>query len=162
ALTIAASMVLSAVNAMTMTPARAASIFKDPKPGQSHEQHREALPWWSFGILGGLLVLWLLAPLVDARLHLVEQGGLTGIWLKVLTYAAYAVLFLPGAVVGGAIGWFAIRPVNWVLGWVFRGFNWGFDKLTAVYGQTVGWALRLSVIVLFVYVGLLGLTYFGF
>ncbi|HEX3315175.1 MAG TPA: efflux RND transporter permease subunit, partial [Gemmataceae bacterium] len=46
ALTIAVSMIISAVNAMTMTPARAASVFKDPKPGESHEHHKEALPWW--------------------------------------------------------------------------------------------------------------------
>ena len=34
ALTIAASMIISAINAMTMTPARATSIFRDPKPGE--------------------------------------------------------------------------------------------------------------------------------
>ena len=45
---------------------------------------------------------------------------------------------------------------------MFRGFNWGFDRATAVYGKTVGWALRLSVIVLVLYVGLIGLTGFGF
>ncbi len=33
---------------------------------------------------------------------------------------------------------------------------------TAAYGRAVGWALRLSVIVLLVYVGLIGLTGFGF
>jgi len=55
-----------------------------------------------------------------------------------------------------------IRPVNWVLGQFFRGFNWIFDRATAAYGRAVGWALRLSVIVLLVYVGLIGLTGFGF
>src|SRR6202042_308342 len=53
ALTIAASMIISAINAMTMTPARAAAIFGSRKHGVAG-QGREALPWWLFGILGGL------------------------------------------------------------------------------------------------------------
>ena len=55
-----------------------------------------------------------------------------------------------------------IRPVNWALGRFFRGFNWVFERTTQAYGKTVGWCLRLSVIVLLVYVGLIGLTGFGF
>ena len=70
--------------------------------------------------------------------------------------------FLPGAVAGGTLGWFVIRPVNWALGNFFRGFNWMFERTTQAYGKTVGWCLRLSVIVLLVYVGLIGLTGFGF
>ena len=60
------------------------------------------------------------------------------------------------------IGWFIIRPVNAVLGWFFRGFNRGFDRMTALYGATVGRMLRLSVVVLVVYGGLLALTYWQF
>jgi hydrophobe/amphiphile efflux-1 (HAE1) family protein len=74
----------------------------------------------------------------------------------------YFTLFLPGFVAGGAVGWFIIRPVNWVLGHFFRAFNWVFDRVTIVYGKTVGWALRLAVIVLLVYVGLIALTGYGF
>jgi multidrug efflux pump len=44
----------------------------------------------------------------------------------------------------------------------FRGFNWLFDRATKLYGRTVGWALRLSVIVLVMYVGLVALTGYGF
>ena len=40
----------------------------------------------------------------------------------------FVVFFVPGMVVGGLIGWFAIRPVNNVLGWLFRGFNRLFDR----------------------------------
>jgi len=74
----------------------------------------------------------------------------------------YLALFLPGALAGGALGWFLVRPVNWALGRFFRGFNWLFERTTQAYGKTVGWCLRLSVIVLIVYVGLIGLTGFGF
>src|SRR5947208_11396017 len=59
ALTIAASMIISAVNALTMTPARAASIFASRKPGLHEGQGKEALPWWFFGLLGGLATVWL-------------------------------------------------------------------------------------------------------
>ncbi len=62
ALTIAASMVISAINAMTMTPSRAVLIFKDVKHGgHGHEDTREALPWWGYAALLG----WLGASLLE-------------------------------------------------------------------------------------------------
>src|SRR5207245_2998630 len=70
ALTISASMIISAINAMTMTPARAASIFASRKPAQHGHQGKEALPWWFFGLLGGLATVWLLAPTLGIRLGL--------------------------------------------------------------------------------------------
>src|SRR4029077_16407365 len=76
ALTISASMILSAINAMTMTPARAASIFGSRKAGQHGDQGKEALPWWFFGLLGGLATIWLLeTPL---RVHLGLPSGAEG------------------------------------------------------------------------------------
>jgi multidrug efflux pump subunit AcrB len=167
ALTISVAMIISAINAMTMTPARAAWIFASRKPGLHGDQGKEALPWWSFILFGGLATVWLLAPTVGGWLGLPagEEGGEAGpagLKTTLLKYEIYSALFLPGAVAGGVLGWFAIRPVNWVLGYFFRGFNWVFDRATQVYGKTVGWCLRLSVIVLVVYVGLIGLTGFGF
>jgi multidrug efflux pump len=161
ALTIAASMILSAVNAMTMTPARAASIFAGRKPGQHGEQGKEALPWWFFGVLGGLASVWLLEPMLGHWLSVPsgEQGGLKA---SFVSWLISFVLFLPGLVAGGALGWVIIRPVNWALGKVFQGFNWVFDRATAAYGRVVGWTLRLSVVVLVVYGGLIALTGYGF
>ena len=49
-----------------------------------------------------------------------------------------------------------------MLGKVFQGFNKLFDRATQAYGKAVGWSLRRSAIVLLVYVGLIGLTGFGF
>ena len=60
------------------------------------------------------------------------------------------------------IGLLIIRPVNAVLGWLFRGFNRLFDRMTAVYGRLVGGVLRVSAIVLMLYGGLLVLTYWQF
>jgi multidrug efflux pump len=70
--------------------------------------------------------------------------------------------FWIGVPPGAAVGYLIIRPVNRALDYFFRGFNWIFERTTQAYGRTVGWCLRLSVIVLLLYVGLLGLTGFGF
>jgi multidrug efflux pump len=57
-------------------------------------------------------------------------------------------------------------PLEWLLnltlGWFFRGFNKVFDWTINGYGRIVGLLLRLSVIVLLVYGGLMALTYVGF
>ncbi|HZU37293.1 MAG TPA: efflux RND transporter permease subunit, partial [Gemmataceae bacterium] len=159
ALTIAASMILSAVNAMTMTPARAAAIFRGRKvDAHGHIQGREALPWWFFAIIGGAASWYFLSAPAEARLGL---AGADDQSLRVLlfTYAVYAGVAIPGAVLGGVIGWFIIRPINWVLGKFFAGFNILFEASTRLYGQAVGWGLRLSAVVLLVYGGLLVATY---
>jgi multidrug efflux pump len=162
ALTIAASMIISATNAMTMTPARAASIFAGRKVGQHGDQGKEALPWWIFGLFGGLLSVWLLDSLLGLTPN-EEEGAAPGSLLRsIKSFGEDFVLFLPGAIVGGALGWFIIEPVNWALSKFFRAFNWVFDRATQVYGTIVGWSLRLSAIVLLVYVGLLFLTGWGF
>src|SRR6202044_3656578 len=49
AVTIAVSTLISAVNAITMTPSRAVLIFKTE---EGHAHKPEALPWWIFGLLG--------------------------------------------------------------------------------------------------------------
>ncbi len=167
ALTISVSMIISAINAMTMTPARAAWIFAGRKPGGHGDQGKEALPWWSFAVLGGLAAVWLLSPTLRAWLGLpagVGDGEPAPESLRgtLLSWGICCVAFLPGAVAGGALGWFLIRPVNWTLAHFFRGFNRIFERTTRVYGKTVSWCLRLSAIVLVVYAALIGLTGLGF
>jgi multidrug efflux pump len=173
AITISVSMLISAVNAMTMTPALAVLFFSSRKPGahggtRNGSQGKEALPWWSFALFGGVASVWLLTPVLGPWLGLLAgeghggeaaPGGLGASFTK---WGAKLVLFLPGAVAGGVLGKLLIRPVNWVLGFFFRGFNWVFERATRAYGTTVGWSLRLSAIVLLVYAGLIGLTGFGF
>jgi multidrug efflux pump subunit AcrB len=157
AVTISVSTVISAINAITMTPSRAVVLFK--KEGNAaHEHQREALPWWIFAIAGGLLTFWFgprLALAVGGRIPF-PDGKSAILSLQSL------ILFAPGALVGGLVGWFIIRPVNAVLGWLFRGFNHGFDGMSGIYSRSVGRLLRLSVIVLPVYCGLLALTYWVF
>ncbi len=167
AVTIAAAMIISAVNAMTLTPSRAVAIFRTeealtpgPSPtrgegGRSHEHRREVLPWWIFAVGGGLLTYWLAPQLLASRLNVFRTDAVLPRWEYWLLQAA---TFLPGAVVGGVVGWFVIGPVNRGLGWFFGKFNSAFDRATAAYGWLVGRLLRLAVIVLVLYVGLLGLT----
>ena len=139
AVTIAVSTMISALNAVTMTPSRAVQIFtRQARHGEGKNTAKEALPWWIFGVPGGLLSVWL------ARWFL--AGLFPGLW------AAWSVdllaAFLPGALFGALVGWFVIRPVNAVLGWCFRGFNAGFDRITGGYGWMIGHALHHSPTVL--------------
>ena len=57
-------------------------------------------------------------------------------------------------------------PLTWVIdflfGWFFRLFNYVFRTSTRAYITIVGRMLRIPALVLLVYVGLLGLTYWGF
>ena len=168
ALTIAVSMVISAINAMTMTPARAVAIFKGRKlDAHGHPEGREALPWWFPGLVGGWLSLRLLWPHA-AQWFALDLGnadsnlGPASLKSVVRTYAIQAALFLPGLLAGGLAGLLIIRPINWLLARFFRAFEFCFELVTRFYGRIVSLSLRLSVLVLVAYVGLLGLTYFGY
>ncbi|MHC2068227.1 efflux RND transporter permease subunit [Bremerella sp. T1] len=149
ALTIAAAMLISALNAMTMTPARATSIFKDPKPGEDHTHHREALPWWGITILGGILFVWLGGIFLGSS----GEHGETKLelWMQ-------AALFIPGAL----LGFFLAHTINRALAAVFGVFNRAFDWATSVYGRGIASLLRISFVAVVVYVGLIGLTGYGF
>src|SRR5436305_14254719 len=81
---------------------------------------------------------------------------------KWLFWAVTAAYFTPGALIGGLAGWFIIGPVNAVLGWLFRGFNYYFDRMSSMYAWSVGGLLRVSMVVVLAYLGLLGLTYWEF
>jgi multidrug efflux pump len=163
ALTIASSVIISAINAMTLTPSRAVSIFRTEEAGAGqegnaggHHPKKEALPWWIFGFIGGLLTAWLAPDFLAGLPGLAapdEEASTLDKWLY------WGATFAPGLPAGLAAGWFLIGPVNAALGWVFRGFNRVFDGVTGAYGWTIGKLLRLSVIVLVIYAGLLGLTW---
>jgi hydrophobe/amphiphile efflux-1 (HAE1) family protein len=162
ALTIAASTIISAINAMTMAPARAVSLIKPH--GHGDGEHREALPRWGIALLLGLLGAKLLSPLLlplfgiastTAGAHgsaPAEHGSSLvtwGIWLGIV-------------VVTGIVGWLVAPSVNYVLNKFLAGFNWVFDRLAGGYGFLVRGLLRISLILLVVYAGLLGLTVLGF
>ncbi|HEX4591227.1 MAG TPA: efflux RND transporter permease subunit, partial [Gemmataceae bacterium] len=135
AVTIAVSTIISAINAITMTPSRAVLIFKTEESEHGHAHIKEALPWWIFAILGGLLTIWYWPAALNGQLGLPAAGPDAPRWQP---WAVMGIQFLPGAVIGGVVGWFLIRPVNAALGWGFRRFNRGFDWMTERYGGAVG------------------------
>ena len=170
AVTIAVSTVISALNALTMTPSRAVVIFKGQETGDGgHAVHkREALPWWIFGVFGGVLTIWLWPqlPFKPAELLHLPAG-----WIELPTdpealnemeqwryWSIIGLHFLPGLLVGLVVGWTVIRPVNAVLGFLFRAFNRFFDWLTIGYAGVVGTFLKVSLVMMLIYVGLLCLT----
>jgi multidrug efflux pump len=164
AVTIAVSTIISAINALTMTPSRAVLIFKTEEAAHGHNFKREALPWWFFGILGGVLAVWYAPQFLAGRFGLPAwpAGANQAEMANQMTWTVTAIYFAIGAAVGAPIGWLIIGPVNAVLGWLFRGFNRLFDGLTSVYGWTVGKLLRVSALVLIAYGALLGMTYYTF
>ncbi|MFL5340179.1 MAG: efflux RND transporter permease subunit, partial [Gemmataceae bacterium] len=54
------------------------------------------------------------------------------------------------------------RILDFLLGWFFRGFNWVFGRAITGYTRGVGLALRGSGLMLVLYAGLLGLTWYLF
>ncbi len=157
AVTIATAVIISALNALTLTPSRAVSIFSTEETDAHGEPKKEALPWWIFAVIGGYVTYWLAPRFAGLGLPVPgAEGQSWPVWLALI-----AAWFLPGAIVGGVIGWFIIRPVNAVLGLIFRAFNRVFEHVTAVYGWIVGGLLRLAVIVGIVYAVLLFGTWWG-
>jgi multidrug efflux pump len=162
AVTIAVSTIISAINAITMTPSRAVLIFKteaiEGKAG--HHFKREALPWWIFGVFGGLLAVWLGETYLAGHFGIPPRpdSSADASISKWMDWARSSAFFAPGAVIGGLVGKLIIQPVNAFLGAIFAGFNRGFDWMTVIYGKTVAYFLRLSVVVCIVYGGLLVLT----
>ncbi len=151
ALTIATAMVISAINAMTLTPSRAAAIFKNRSGEHAHDHATETLPWWGWGALLGYGSFLLLKPLADPRVNL--DGKPEYVW-----YLYALALALPGIVAGVLL----TRPVNWALRRFYRGFNWMFDKITLGYRRAVRALIYITPLVLLGYCGLLYLTYTDF
>src|SRR5581483_10607285 len=63
---------------------------------------------------------------------------------------------------GGAVGWVLNPLVNRALLRFFEGFNWVFERLANGYGQVVHGMLRIAVVMLLIYGGLIALTFAGF
>jgi multidrug efflux pump len=138
ALTIAASTLISMFNSLTLSPALSAVLLQ-PR----HRGRRDPLPRLAFALIGGWLGWRFLVPRLPAGLD-AASAGLAGVWLSA----------------GSA--WLAARPLNRGLGTLFRLFNAGFQSATGAYARLVGLLLRVSVLVLVVYGGVLLLTAWGY
>ena len=148
ALTIAVSTIISAINALTMAPARAVQLIRPHAPGHESAE-REALPRVGVSLIFALLGYAFVAPQLASLF-----GATTGTWMWVIRGAALLACAI--------VGWFLNPLVNRFLLAFFKAFNRLFDVTTNYYGRAVGSLLRLSGIMLIVYGGLIGLTYLGF
>jgi multidrug efflux pump len=157
ALTIAASTIISAINAMTMAPARAVTLIKPHKPG---ERRHEALPRFAVVALFGVLVEMFLGDLVLGVLGLSGGGGHgeAAAGSPVLRWGVWIALM----VAGGAAGWVLNPQVNHLLLNFFEAFNRFFEWLAEGYGRIVARLVKATGLVLVVYAGLMVLTYLGF
>ena len=150
ALTIATSTVISAFNSLTLSPALSALLLR---PKEVEEAADEVLPRWVYPLMGFWLGYEFVSPWVD-RFVASLPGTLAHGLLAVEPWMSAVVVAIACMVVMG--------PLNRILAAAFRLFNRGFNRFTEIYGRTVGALLRISVVVLVVYGGLLVLTWFGF
>jgi multidrug efflux pump len=164
ALTIAVSTVLSATNALTMAPAFAVVLLGGHGHGEGHghgSERRQALPRLGVALIGALLAWHFLVPVLAPRLGL-AAGGHGEPQEHAGNPQAQWALEAGVALAGFVAGWLLSGPVNAALLLFFDGFNWVFDRVTNGYGRVVRGVLRVAVIMLVVYAGLLGLTALGF
>ncbi|MBX3411443.1 MAG: efflux RND transporter permease subunit [Pirellulales bacterium] len=148
ALTIAVSTVISAFNSLTLSPALTAILLR-PRGNEA----TPPLPRIAFPIAGAWLG-WELVARGFAAGHAPGEAPVAAGWIDYWPWIA--------VLLGAIVGWFAAPWLNRLLGAGFRAFNRVFDRATSVYTRVVGGLLRVSLIVLFVYGGLLLLTWQSF
>src|SRR5262249_31446927 len=141
ALTIAVSMLISTFNSLTLSPALTALLLRPRDKGSA-----PPLPFMAFVVAGGWLGWQYLTPRLEGWESL--PAALAGDNL------AYTALVL-GAIGGAIVAW----PLNMMLKIAFQAFNKLFDLTASVYAWVVGRFLRISLLVLVGYGGLLVLTY---
>ncbi len=146
ALTIAVSTLISAFNSLTLSPALTALLLRPRDKGMAPPL--PPLAFWLMGAAAGALLTPALLPWLEET-------------FPGLAWETDSVRVVGGGI-GLAIGMAFGRPANWVLGKLFRWFNNAFNWATEGYVRSVGRLLRVSVVALAVYGGLLVLTYFGF
>jgi multidrug efflux pump len=165
AVTIATSTLISTFNSLTLSPALAALLLR-PRPGHGNghgndvgtaddgpaAERVEALPRLAYAALGGWAGWSFLVAELTPRLAPLGLGT-QQTWLLAMTVAV---------ALGSLAGFVVARPLDRVLSWFFARFNDGFQWSTGVYTRVVGGLLRVSLLVVVVYGGLLGLTYWGF
>jgi multidrug efflux pump subunit AcrB len=163
ALTIAVSTLISTFNSLTLSPALTALLLRPRDKGTA-----PPLPRLAFSVIGAWLGWEYLEPWLR-QLGTVDFQYTLGQWsfnlpATIASLKENADWAFPAAAVaaGVIVGWLVSRPLNWLLGTFFRAFNRAFNVATKGYVRLVGGLLRVSVVMLLVYGGLLALTYYGF
>jgi multidrug efflux pump len=145
AVTIAVSTLISAFNSLTLSPALTAVLLRPLDKGTA-----PPLPRLVYPLAGAWLGWKLLAPLLAGAANFLPSP--VPLWAATLM----------GIIVGAVSGWLVSRLLNYVLRAIFQAFNTGFRKVTRAYTRLVGGLLRVSLIVLLLYGGMLGLTWWRF
>ncbi len=166
ALTIAVSTAISAFNSLTLSPALSALLLKPHAHGEGAHAHREVLPRLGIVVLFGLVAYFFLPSLIGPLfgVHVGHEGAHGEGEAVVRETSGWALWGIRAAAfaIGGVVGWLVGGIVNRFLDALFRGFNWCFDRAISAYGFAVKVLLRVAMIVLAVYGGLMYLTYLGF
>ncbi|HEV7998723.1 MAG TPA: efflux RND transporter permease subunit [Planctomycetaceae bacterium] len=160
AVTIAVSTVISAFNSLTLSPALTALLLRShdketapPLPRLAYVVGAAAWGWfylaaWTLPWFPPVLTTWTVSWLP------------TSVGPRLID-ALPTTVQVAAAVACGFVGWFVGPLLNRGLRGFFDLFNWTFARATRMYTGVVGGLLRVSAIVLVVYVGLLGVTYWS-
>src|SRR6516164_6269418 len=153
ALTIAVSTVISAFNSLTLSPALSALLLRPRVKGNF-----ESLPWFVFVPIGAWLGHKLGLRFAKPVLAAVDVQFLAA-YLDFLR--VWGPIFF-GALAGALLGLLLNKPINFFIIRFFHWFERAFDFSVGAYTRSVARLLRVSVVVLFIYAGLLGLTWWSF
>ncbi|HEY2839900.1 MAG TPA: efflux RND transporter permease subunit [Pirellulales bacterium] len=149
AVTIAISTLISAFNSLTFSPAMAVLLLRPRSSGRT-----EALPRLLL-ILGGV---WLGARVVGPLLQVASGSALSTMLDAWPASIGSPEEWICGALAGVLAG-VGSGMINHGLSLFFRAFNFAFNLLTNGYVGSVRLLLRLSLVVLLTYGGLVYLTY---
>ena len=152
AMTIAVSTVISAFNSLTLSPALTAVLLRPRDKANSLP-----LPWLAFPLIGALAG-WMFGS--EPAEHLLARygGDLDARFGAASPWLAPAAAAVAGALAVGLIG----PGLNRILAFAFRNFDRGFRLATSAYVRLAGGLLRTSFVVLVLYAGLLGVTWWRF
>ena len=154
AVTIAISTLISTFNSLTLTPALCALLLEKEEHGG---RRKSPLPKLAYALLLGYAGYKVVQQFLPAWTQ-----PILGWWDQRLTNLH--VTSETARIVGTAItvalpfvfaGYLVAPILNWVLSWLFYGFNIAFDFATRGYLRVVRLLLVLSVLVLLIYGGLL-------
>lgn len=151
ALTIAVSTVISAFNSLTLSPALTALLLRARDKGSVQPLPRLVFPIaaaWA----GWVYVASAVQPWLETQFPAFAQTMNESSWFVPLLCA----------IALGGVGYVIGAWLNAFLGWTFRIFNLWFDWTAGIYTKLVGALLRVSLLVLVLYGGLLYLTYQSF